>query len=219
MAGRAAGPGWLTPVSGTRNVEPWLRLPPSAVRRLESKVNPDRAGRVGAPADTNPSKTSHSCYLSNLRKLMRGLADVPDMGRISQVASNGSPRLTEQRDGGRGPTRRGALAGSADPTGPIDREELEEIAERLADPVAKRVVEMIRQEGVLPELLRVTREWVYQHADELGAVRLGGGRRPRLRFRRESLVTGDGVAPARIENWPKHRERSSRGLIPIDDSA
>jgi hypothetical protein len=92
---------------------------------------------------------------------------------------------------------------------------------------------MIRQEGVLPapsagswlnaaevaELLRVTREWVYQHADELGAVRLGGGRRPRLRFRRESLVTGDGVAPARIENWPKHRERSSRGLIPIDDSA
>ena len=28
----------------------------------------------------------------------------------------------------------------------------------------------------------VERDWVYRHADEIGAVRLGAGRRPRLRF-------------------------------------
>lgn len=28
----------------------------------------------------------------------------------------------------------------------------------------------------------VERGWVYQHADQLGAIRLGTGRRPRLRF-------------------------------------
>lgn len=28
----------------------------------------------------------------------------------------------------------------------------------------------------------VTRGWVYQHADDLGAFRLGAGSRPRLRF-------------------------------------
>jgi hypothetical protein len=30
--------------------------------------------------------------------------------------------------------------------------------------------------------LNVTRGWVYAHADELGAIRLGDGPRPRLRF-------------------------------------
>jgi hypothetical protein len=31
-------------------------------------------------------------------------------------------------------------------------------------------------------VLGVDREWVYEHADQLGAVRLGEGPRPRLRF-------------------------------------
>jgi hypothetical protein len=32
------------------------------------------------------------------------------------------------------------------------------------------------------EAFHVTRGWVYAHADELGAIRLGDGPRPRLRF-------------------------------------
>ena len=32
------------------------------------------------------------------------------------------------------------------------------------------------------DMLAVSRSWVYDHADELGAVRLGTGPRPRLRF-------------------------------------
>jgi hypothetical protein len=38
----------------------------------------------------------------------------------------------------------------------------------------------------LAALLGVSRSWVYQHAAELGAVRLGSGPRPRLRFDREA---------------------------------
>ena len=116
---------------------------------------------------------------------------------------------------------------------PLDLDGLDGLAQRLADPVARRVLEMIKDEGVLAaptaatwltaaevaQLLHVTREWVYQHADELGAVRLGGGRRPRLRFRREALPTGNGAPTSHVEKRPKHRETRSYGLIPIDDSA
>jgi hypothetical protein len=118
-------------------------------------------------------------------------------------------------------------------TAPLDVAGLDALAQRLADPVARRVIEMIKDEGVLApptaatwldaaevaQLLHVTREWVYQHADELGAVRLGGGRRPRLRFRREALATGNGGTTSGAEKRPKHRETRSYGLIPIDDSA
>lgn len=116
-------------------------------------------------------------------------------------------------------------------TAPLDVDGLEALAQRLADPVARRVIEMIKDEGVLAtptaaawlnaaevaQLLHVTREWVY-HADGL-AVRLGGGRRPRLRFRREGLTSGDGAPTGRVEKRPKHRETGSHRLIPIDDSA
>ena len=64
------------------------------------------------------------------------------------------------------------------------------------EPVARRVVELLHGEGRAPapnlvdaaEIARrfaVRRSWVYQHADELGAIRLGqvtDGRKPRLRF-------------------------------------
>jgi hypothetical protein len=61
------------------------------------------------------------------------------------------------------------------------------------DAVAVRVVELMRH-GSTPEHgrlmdaatlaaeLGVTRSWVYEHRDELGAVRLGTGTKPRLRF-------------------------------------
>jgi hypothetical protein len=108
---------------------------------------------------------------------------------------------------------------------------IEPIVARLIEPIATQVVEMIREEGILPEpsppdawlsaaevarRLRVKREWVYQHADELGAMRIGGGRRPRLRF------------PPRLDprREPAHPQPNKRtrgdgrkpeGLIPIYD--
>jgi hypothetical protein len=60
-----------------------------------------------------------------------------------------------------------------------------------------RVIEVMQTEGIMPRVgstsgwldanqvarrLGVSREWVYQHAGELGCIRLGGGRCPRLRF-------------------------------------
>jgi hypothetical protein len=59
--------------------------------------------------------------------------------------------------------------------------------------VARRVVELLDRRGLSggPELvdaaelarrLGIERSWVYTHAIELGAVKLGSGRKPRLRF-------------------------------------
>ena len=59
--------------------------------------------------------------------------------------------------------------------------------------IARRVVELQREQGgqAVGELLTpaevarrfgVSRAWVYSRADELGVIRLGDGRKPRLRF-------------------------------------
>jgi hypothetical protein len=60
--------------------------------------------------------------------------------------------------------------------------------------VARRVVELIRSEGdspggrrlvdaaTLAAQLGVERSWVYTHRAELGAIQLGSGSKPRLRF-------------------------------------
>jgi hypothetical protein len=58
--------------------------------------------------------------------------------------------------------------------------------------IARRVVELLERRGVLrrelvdaSELARrfgIERSWVYSHAIELGAVKLGTGPKPRLRF-------------------------------------
>lgn len=76
--------------------------------------------------------------------------------------------------------------------------------------VARRVVELMRDEGgsssrglvdaaTLAAELGVTRSWIYEHRDELGAVQLGAGAKPRLRFdvqrAREALVGGSQRPP------------------------
>lgn len=58
--------------------------------------------------------------------------------------------------------------------------------------IAKRVVELLRAEGSsdaqmldasgIAKRFGVSRHFVYEHAEELGAVRIGKGSRPRLRF-------------------------------------
>jgi hypothetical protein len=57
--------------------------------------------------------------------------------------------------------------------------------------VAERVVELLRAESIGGDLIdsvevarrfSVSRDYVYEHAEELGAMRLGSGSRARLRF-------------------------------------
>src|SRR6266498_4024868 len=62
----------------------------------------------------------------------------------------------------------------------------------VVEVIARRVAELLRHEAKAPvelvdaaELARrlgIERSWVYTHAIELGALKLGGGSRPRLRF-------------------------------------
>jgi hypothetical protein len=66
------------------------------------------------------------------------------------------------------------------------------IAPESIEAVALRVAELVAAEPApLPERITaeevsrwwgISRRWVYDHADELGARRMGSGRRPRLRF-------------------------------------
>ena len=46
-------------------------------------------------------------------------------------------------------------------------------------------------------LFGVERDWVYAHKNELGALRLGSGRRARLRFDMSRVAKGAGAARTR----------------------
>jgi hypothetical protein len=86
--------------------------------------------------------------------------------------------------------------------------------DRLADLLAERLA--VRLSGLAPalpeplvdaaEIARLhgkTRTWVYEHAGELGAVRLGSGPRPRLAF-----------SPARVAERLEKVERPTTAPLP-----
>jgi len=76
----------------------------------------------------------------------------------------------------------------------MTREEMEALAAAIAPIVALEVArEVFGRVGTkrgrelldaseLARVLGVERDWIYEHQDQLGAIRLGNGRRPRLRF-------------------------------------
>jgi len=86
---------------------------------------------------------------------------------------------------------------------------------QVVDAIARRVVELLEKKGLqrrelvdaaeLARILGIERSWVYAHAIELGAVKLGSGSKPRLRFDPEVAArvlqkVGEGPAdpPARV---------------------
>jgi hypothetical protein len=68
----------------------------------------------------------------------------------------------------------------------LDPESIEALACRLAELLSPGEPAQSRAQLITAEEVArwwgISRRWVYDHADELGAHRLGGGRRPRLRF-------------------------------------
>ncbi len=68
----------------------------------------------------------------------------------------------------------------------LDADSIDALANRLAELLAPREPQLPRARLITAEEVArwwgIGRRWVYDHADELGARRLGGGRRPRLRF-------------------------------------
>jgi predicted DNA-binding transcriptional regulator AlpA len=116
----------------------------------------------------------------------------------------------------------------------LDPTLVDEIVDRLGDVIVDRLVEAMRIGGLIPEattaepwldakdvakLLGVERDWVYEHADELGATRIGSGPRPRLRFPPKILDRQDGRQPS-AEAGRHHTKQPNkpRGLIPIHTS-
>jgi DNA modification methylase len=69
----------------------------------------------------------------------------------------------------------------------LDRESIEAIARRVAELLspqapAEATPARLLSAAEVSEALGVERSWVYEHAIELGAIRIGDGPRPRLRF-------------------------------------
>jgi predicted DNA-binding transcriptional regulator AlpA len=112
----------------------------------------------------------------------------------------------------------------------LDPTVIDEIADRLSDAIVARVMEAFRAERIIPQApsamtwldanevarrLGVSRDWVYEHADELGASRIGSGSRPRLRFPPRVLESRTGrTGPPKAGAEPATRSKP-RGLIPI----
>ena len=109
---------------------------------------------------------------------------------------------------------------------------LDRLADRIADPLA------VRLGGLMPEqpealvdaaeIARIhgkTRSWVYQHAGELGAIRLGAGSRPRLGFspaRVAAALTAaqrveqpERTAPSKPRRQRNAGSRSPATLLPV----
>jgi hypothetical protein len=100
--------------------------------------------------------------------------------------------------------------------------------DRLADLLAERLA--VRLSGLAPargeplvdaaEIARLhgkTRSWVYEHAGELGAVRLGAGPRPRLAFspagvaeRLEKVDKPTTAPPPKTSQRRRRRQRAGR---------
>jgi hypothetical protein len=78
-------------------------------------------------------------------------------------------------------------------------ESIEALALRLAEILATEEAPPPRRQLISAEEVAewwgVGRRWVYDHADELGARRLGAGRRPRLRFDPDEVAEHLGALP------------------------
>lgn len=106
----------------------------------------------------------------------------------------------------------------------LDDPDLEELALRVAELLAPQLVQPLGAGLVdvddVAALLKVSRDWVYEHQAELGAVRLGAGARPTLRF--EAARVREYVAARRVDGQqeaPRRRgpRRSTRAveLLPL----
>lgn len=97
------------------------------------------------------------------------------------------------------------------------------VAPELIEAIAQRVAELLAATTAEPDSLpermtaeevsrrwAVSRRWVYDHADELGARRLGSGRRPRLRFDREEVA--ERLGPPANQGLSAPDMRGSQGI-------
>lgn len=103
-----------------------------------------------------------------------------------------------------------------------------ETIDALAEQVAERVAERLREDGIAATLVSaaevarrfgVSRDYVYDHASELGAVRLGDGGRAPLRFDPQAVADRLAAAaspPSSEEHKTKRtRRRKPASRVPL----
>jgi hypothetical protein len=104
---------------------------------------------------------------------------------------------------------------------------------QAVEAVARKVVELLEKKGLqrrelvdaaeLAKRLGIERAWVYSHAIELGAVKLGKGAKPRLRFDPEIVArflqrVGGGAAagpPTRSGERAAQPRRDGSSTVPL----
>ena len=64
----------------------------------------------------------------------------------------------------------------------LEDEQLARLADLVADRLAERLEPTLISAAELARRLHVSRDYVYAHRADLGAVRIGAGERPRLMF-------------------------------------
>ena len=96
----------------------------------------------------------------------------------------------------------------------------------VIEAIAQRVTELISTElGLASRMLSpsevaaqlgVSRTWVYEHADDLGVVRLGKGPRARLRFDPKRVTRAVTPSAAETGSRPQRTDRQrAADLLPI----
>jgi hypothetical protein len=115
----------------------------------------------------------------------------------------------------------------------LDPGVIEAMAKRVSDAVVTRVLEVLSEERrsararrPMPWLdaqevarqLGVSRDWVYEHANELGASRVGAGPRPRLRFPPDVVDSRHSKPAPPAISEPTAQRPKHTGLIPIRGS-
>ena len=102
---------------------------------------------------------------------------------------------------------------------PLSDDQLERLAELIADKLQAKADGELIDAAELARRLGRSREFVYQNATALGAIKLGHGSRPRLAFRwpldgpRGDQSLRKGARPSRPRTRP--RETTTVELLPI----
>jgi hypothetical protein len=101
----------------------------------------------------------------------------------------------------------------------LDDASVDTVAQRVAELLlGKEVVAGARVDAAeIARRFRVSRDYVYRHADELGAMRLGGGPKARLRFDPATVAARLSALPSRSDEVPQRRNpRPVRRACSVD---
>jgi hypothetical protein len=98
----------------------------------------------------------------------------------------------------------------------LDDEDIEAIADRVAAKLRRPVGVGLIDADAVARMIGVKRDWVYANKKRLGAVPIGQGEKPRLRFSLERVraVMAEGGQPRPDEPAPKRRGRPRKSALP-----